>query len=520
MKGKGKIVLSVWVFLALLCFTCQGYALEYTLGGNPLNITGFIQQSVNYGYNGDSHYESKGRFNSFLTQALLEVGYQASDTVRLFTSGSFNGDWAYSILSSSSQWDRKNFDRSRDRLFILDDWQDVLKEAHLTWVNDKFYVRAGKQIVQWGETDGFLLTNLINPIDQRRGLGDVKFENNVLPIWLLRTEYNTPVQSTWLKEIGLQFVFDPNFQFRGNDVILPGNDYQGVWTPKVTFPIGGPYPFDYGYVGSLNVNYQKLHDFDPKGFTYGLKVKSNIMDAIVNLLFYYGRDRDVVMTDNPSLLRIEPTNTWDRRMVLHPGSDAYYPYFKFIGATVTKDLSGLKSSALGGVSPVLRLEALYAFNSSYTLKNNITNSMAQVAKTDEFRGMIGFDWKVKIPFLNPTSYFLISPQYFYQKMMDYPHGNVSLVQRGSVGGRFEVANHKTTLMVNTNYFHTKVTPMIFWLRDWTNRTNMYKAQVSYEPTSNWIYTIGALAVYGKVEGWGMEAMENKDQVFLTVGYRF
>ncbi len=35
--------------------------------------------------------------------------------------------------------------------------------------NNQFYFRVGKQIVQWGETDGFLLMNQINPIDQRRG---------------------------------------------------------------------------------------------------------------------------------------------------------------------------------------------------------------------------------------------------------------------------------------------------------------------------------------------------------------
>ena len=36
--------------------------------------------------------------------------------------------------------------------------------------------------------------------------------------------------------------------------------------------------------------------------------------------------------------------------------------------------------------------------------------------------MLGADWKVKIDFLNPKSYFFISPQFYHRHIMDYAEG--------------------------------------------------------------------------------------------------
>jgi hypothetical protein len=201
-------------------------------------------------------------------------------------------------------------------------------------------------------------------------------------------------------------------------------------------------------------------------------------------------------------------------MIVHPTIKGYYPRFKFVGATFCRDLSKLSSSALGGVSPVLRLETLYAFDSTYG------TSMDTLYQTDEFRGVIGVDWKVKIPVLNPKNFFLISPQYFYQRVMDYPSGGVKLTQRGSSTGGFFEDNHKATLMILTNYYHNKITPLFFWMNDITNRSSIFKLQCSYAPDHHWTYSLGTLIVEGREKGRGFEGMDHKDQLFVTVNYAF
>jgi hypothetical protein len=113
------------------------------------------------------------------------------------------------------------------------------------------------------------LTNIVNPVDTRRGPADVKFENTILPIWMIRAEYNTPLESNWFKELGVQFIIDPNFQFRGNQNLMPGNDTFGAWAPRQQAALGGPYPYDLAYIDSFNISYDKFNDLDPKGMTYG-----------------------------------------------------------------------------------------------------------------------------------------------------------------------------------------------------------------------------------------------------------
>jgi hypothetical protein len=207
-------------------------------------------------------------------------------------------------------------------------------------------------------------------------------------------------------------------------------------------------------------------------------------------------------------------------MVIHPGLNGYYPYFKFVGATFARELTSVRSSSLGGVAPVVRAEALYAFNSSYTVTSQ-GSPTDEVKKTDEFRGMLGVDWKFKANWLNPRAGIFLSTQYFYQKVFSYPtEPGAGLLSRGSVPGRFIDENHKATLMLTTNYLNNKVSPMIFWVHDWTNRGDMLKVQVSYEPSSTWIYTVGAMTFRGAIENLGQWTFNYKDYVFGTVGFRF
>ena len=251
-----------------------------------------LSQEVGFGIGGD-HYDTQQGFQSMLTQLLVELQYSPRPDFKAFVSGSFSADWAYPILADNDKWEEKGFDKSRYRLFILYNWQDMLKEAYATWADEHFYIRLGKQIVSWGETDGFLLMNQLNPIDQRRGLADVQFENTIIPIWMLRAEYNPRIKSSWMQELGFQFIFNPNpFGFRGNETIRPGNTYAGIWAPNVE--IQGPFPGGFAHLGQYLWDWNQPSAFSADGFDYGFKIKTVISDTIINLAGFYGMDRDFV----------------------------------------------------------------------------------------------------------------------------------------------------------------------------------------------------------------------------------
>lgn len=510
MKMKYALIVSCLSLMVLSLFVPVSSAIDIDVGARyPLQFSGYISQSASYGLEED-YYDVQQGFNSFITQMLLEASYQPSNNMRLFVSGNLNMDLAYPILSGNDKWNDKGFDESRDRQYIYDDFHDVLKEAHVSWTSDNFFLRLGKQVVQWGETDGFLLTNLINPVDQRRGPSDVRFESSIIPIWMLRAEYNTAVDSTAVQNFGVQFIFDPAADFRGNELVEPGNDYQGVWAPYVEIS-GLPVPT---YLGSLDYHIEDPDSFDPEYFSYGLRFTAETHGANIALMGFVGKDRDYAAISVPPYATIDFSNDYDGKWILHPVGEGKYHDFQFVGLTFSREVGFLNSRPLGGVAPVLRAEALYAFDTTYSTTDN------KFWETDEFRSMVGFDWKFKFNLLNPRAFFLLSGQYFYQKIIDYPQALVHLNQRPSLPGALEEDNNKYTLLLNTTYLHNKLKPNIFWIHDITNSADFIKIWVDYEYNHNWLFSLGSLFLSGDEPGKGYEPMDHKDQVYGTVTYRF
>jgi hypothetical protein len=507
-KKKLSIFVVVMTIAPMVLFVHQTLAIEFDLFGRPVTLMGYVQQSVGIGIGGDK-YDTKQGFQSALFQGLLEVEYSPHADWKFFGSIKGNADWAYPILRNNNEWQDKGFNGSRERLYIFDDGRDLLNELHVTWAPNDFYFRVGKQIVVWGETDGFRLMDHINPADQRRGLSDLQFENTILPLWLARAEYRLPVKPAWLQELGFQFIFNPNLEFRGNESIVPGNDKAGIWAPFVKIPLGGPYPFDFAHLGSFDEHIPKPSGHE--GMEYGFRVRSVIYDSIITLNYFYGRDFDPARVALPLPPRME-VSPFDGRLIIHPAMEGFFPRFKFVGATFSRDIPSVKASFLGGVSPVLRFETMYVFNSTYGTSINTFD------KADEFRWMVGADWKVKIPFLNAKAYFMISPQFYHRKVLDYPD-NFKL-NDNATGAPLKHDNYMASLLVNTTYFHNKLQPMFLWLYDITNQASIFKVQASWEQSHHWKYTLGVLLFDGLKKGSGFEIFNNKNQIYATIDYRF
>ena len=502
---KKRKMLFLYVVISMiwgLSMVSPALSVDLDIAGETVNFMGYLNQSVYYGLR--DKYDSQQGFNSIVTQANAEATYMPNSNFRVFLSGALDADWAYSILDGDDDWEKKQFDESEDRLQFLDDWQDILDEANVTWANDKFFFRVGKQIVQWGQMDGYLITNLINPIDQRRGISDVEFESTIIPIWLLRGEYNANFDNAWLTGMGVQLVVDPAFKFRGNELMLAGNQAQGVWAPNIN---AGPL-----HLGAIDFDIEEPDDFDEDYFTYGLRLRGFIKDSIVDFLFYYGRDRDFVSTTYGTSVEVSP---YDGKGILHLKNRGYYPRFKFIGGTFTKELTGLSASFLGGVAPVLRLEGLYAFDSTYA--NTLGTKLYE---TDEIRAAIGIDWKVKVPFLNAKKFISISPQYYYQKIVNYPTDGSLLMQRNTMAGNFYEDNHKGIVVMRTDYYNGKIQPTVVVNYDFSNYSGMAIIKCAYVPSYKWSYTLGTTMFFADRIGRGFEPLDNKDHIFFTVGYTF
>ncbi len=542
-----KVCAVLLTVCAVLAWSLHVEAIETTLGGQPLAIQGYLKQSTTYGVGDGNQIESQRGFNSFVTEALLEMQYQPKSNWKFFVSGKGNVDWAYPVLAGNNEWKEKQFDKAYSKFFVFDYWQDILGEAHVTYAKDNLFLRFGKQVVVWGEADGFRLMDQINPIDQRRGIANVNFENVVIPVWLLRAEYRQPTPPSWLQDLGYQFVFNPNFGYRGNEGPTPGGtDTNGIWYMDkpagtmrfINFPPGAPVgfvpsgivptlppPFQAAagpntgsIIGSFDSNLEKPAAFSSDGYKYSGRVTATIADTRITLNGFYGRDNNWVFAANQGNPRLT-VSPFNGTVIVHAPAEIYFPLFKFVGATLSRDLSFLRSEALGGVSPVLRAEAIYAFNSTFGKAplRDAAQAPTSFEKHDEVRWLVGMDWKVKIPALNDKAYFTVSPQIYNRHIMNFKDDGILVA---SDDPYIRENTWITTLNVMTSYFHNKLQPSLFWMRDWSNHAWLLKPELAYERNSTWKYALGAIIVDGDKEGEGLWCLRHKDQIYASVTFRF
>jgi len=489
---------------------------QYTVFGNPLNLTGYITQGLAFSLSDKDRYDTEKGLQSALMNLFLEMDYKISPQLKFYTSERLSVDWIYQLNHNDDSWHDKLFNKSKGHLNVDDKYWQILNEAHFTWTpGNFFFFRVGKQIVSWGEMDGFRLMDQINPLDSRRGFADVEFENTIIPIWLIRMEFYPRITTKWLQDSALEFVFNPNADFIPNQDIAVGNDAGGIWSPNVVFP-DPTAPFGEVRYGSYITDLNEPKNFNHKGYEYAFRVKALVKDTIVTLNGFYGLDNSPILKFkdplNPYPLI---TTAYDGRLLLHPSVEGHFPRFKFIGATASRDLPFLAYTPIGGVAPVVRLETWYGFNNTFT-------DYIKFVKSDEFRMALGVDWKIKIPFLNPKAYFSISPQVYYRCIFDRPHNEEWF---DAAGARVTKHNWITSLYISTAYFNSKLVPSLYWMHDFETNSEYFRLQVTYDWKTSWRFTIGSMLFAAEKlpdfkEGNGFSAFDHKDQIYFKVSYKW
>ncbi|OPY75794.1 MAG: hypothetical protein A4E64_01806 [Syntrophorhabdus sp. PtaU1.Bin058] len=516
-------------------------ATTYSVGELPLDVKGYVTQGGAIGLTGD-HYDTEKGLQSAIFNLFTEAELRYKSNLRFYTSLMLTGDWIYDIKHDQAEWNDKQFAKSRDRLYMDTEYWQVLKEAHVTWTPEHFLFRFGKQAVSWGEMDLFRINDQITPLYQRRGSSDVELDALRMPIWMLRAEYYPTIEAGWLKDLSAQFIFNPNITFIRNQTPVPGNDVAGIWAPAMNgpdyidaTPVGIPgltwiptaalpvlkgmlpppvyaaiaaLPRHNSVVGSWELSNTEVRSFDSGGFEYGLRLKGTIGEGILALMGYYGLDKDIALR----VTGLSPvTFTKEGTPIAHVQFEAKYPLFRFVGASYSNDIPALAFSALGGVAPLLRLEAMYAY------QNTFTGEISQQFRTyDEFRYGIGVDWKVKVPILNPLAYFSIMPQLYARRILDYP-SDERLQYSGAL---IKENNYQASLTLSTSYLHNKLNPSFTWIHDMTSRADYYRYQVVYDYNDAWHFTLGAMQFYGAKAGEGLEVFRNKDQCYFKTTYKF
>jgi len=493
--------------LVVVLMNSHAMSEPFNLFGRPANIAGYVTQGGSFSLVDEDKYDVEKGFNGALMNLFVEGDYSPIDRLKFYASSMLSVDWIYQLKHNDSSWNDKLFNKSRDRLNVDDKYWQLLKEAHFTWTPENFLLRVGKHTVSWGEMMAFRVMDQINPLDQRRGMADVEFETSIIPIWLLRAEYYLPTKPNWLQDLGFEFIWNPNADFIPNQGPKVGNDAGGIWAPNIQITPGPP-PFGEMHLGSTFDSIRTPKRWE-EGNELAFRLKGVVKDAIITLNAFYGRDNDPVTLPQP----FPPVVTMasDGRMILHPFQEGKYPLFRFVGATVSRDIPALRASFLGGVAPTVFLETFYAFDDTFTFSNPITG-MGRYEKSDEFRGAAAVSWKINIPFLNPRAYFSMLGEFYWRRIMDYP--SIEVIQG------LKKNNYQTFLTINTSYFHNKLTPSIAWMYDINSKSGMFRPQLVFDYTNKWHFTLGATILHGRERNEGLQIFDNKDQVYFKISYKW
>lgn len=386
--------------------------------------------------------------------------------------------------------------RQRHRLFL----------AYLDIEKGPVFVRAGRQILAWGETDVFRLLDNINPLDQGFGGFFIALDERRVPLDMVRASYH--FGNVW------QFAdtFLEGFVATGNKVATsPGIPQGSPWQPGgLSFP--NP---------AIRFRFKQKDPTDIRG---GARLVSNFKDVTFSLVHYYTR------LDTPSARFFVPGA---RNGVAIPGpnnpilADVLTPRVAISGGSLTfpvprwytilrsefayfhkesfnRQGRGRSIDAIGGPGTPGYARLVEEENTEGGLDPFVYPGFYNLTRKSPIRGTglqrdsinasLGADINRFVSWINPTQTLFFSTQLIFKHVIDSPgdlilpvvHHNFAVNKALPLAGTLCTNNTNPgnacfvrprfihlqdnqflhTLLVSTSYFGGKVIPQLVAAYDW------------------------------------------------------
>jgi hypothetical protein len=346
---------------------------------------------------------------------------------RLLYRGVYEGVWDYGPREYSEQVevnppspfdpnepaDERTVHRGRINRQILGH-QDEIWNAYSQSSVGPLFLRIGRQNLSWGETDGFRLLDMINPLDNRFGLPLVEdLDDRRIPLWMARGTLALPWHTADLTNLTLDSYFAPAQIAHQESPVAPrGSPFAAPAPPsfferEVTRP--GRAPDDsrgggrllatlFGKATVSIAHYVTWNDNPSSRIRVaGVDLSSGkpVPELALDLVFYQQQITGGTFTtyvDPPIdlVVRNEIALFWDER-IFDPtragGGAAFQP---LVASAIADRLAGGSGQAAGGFTP-----------------------------RDVLRWVLGLDRVFWIRSLNPTNTFTVSTQVFHTHIFDY-----------------------------------------------------------------------------------------------------
>jgi hypothetical protein len=141
------------------------------------DFTGKVTQQVAYSYSDDKPHDE---FSSLKSSLLLDYEYKFDNGFKFKTNAKAYYDAIYDIRGSE-KYSSQELDELRSEIELF----DAYVEGSLS---DNLDIKLGRQVVVWGRSDTIRVTDVLNPLDNRRP-GMVDIEDLRLPVTMAKFDY-------------------------------------------------------------------------------------------------------------------------------------------------------------------------------------------------------------------------------------------------------------------------------------------------------------------------------------------
>jgi len=139
-------------------------------------LTGKLTEQIAYSYNGNTPHD---KFTSLKSSLFLDYEYKSENDWRFKTNLKAYYDAIYDLRDRYYSRDERDEQRSEVELF------DAYIEGSIT---DSLDVKLGRQVVVWGRSDTIRITDILNPLDNRRP-GMIDIEDLRLAVTMAKFDY-------------------------------------------------------------------------------------------------------------------------------------------------------------------------------------------------------------------------------------------------------------------------------------------------------------------------------------------
>ena len=104
-----------------------------------------------------------------------------------------------------------DFELGRDDLEYENDLREAFVDFLLETENTSTTMRLGRQLVQWGEADGFNIINIVNPLDYSHNMFFENPDDLAIPLWMARFNYSMSRLGPF-QNVGLEVLLVPDIR--------------------------------------------------------------------------------------------------------------------------------------------------------------------------------------------------------------------------------------------------------------------------------------------------------------------